>query len=147
MTGVVRQTGAYEWEGVQLIAYKAEGTHFRQVTRQVLSDAFPDLFAELRYFEVAPGGHSTLERHGHVHLVLIGRGAGHCLVGDAGSAIAERDAVIIPPWTWRQFRATGTEPLGFFCVVARERDRPQLPETHDIEALSANPAARDFIRV
>jgi AraC-like DNA-binding protein len=31
------------------------------------------------------------------------------------------DAVIIPSLTWRQFRATGTEPLGFFGVVARAR--------------------------
>ena len=148
MTGVVRHTGLYEWEGVRRLAYKDEaGTHFKQVTRQVLSEASPDLFAELRYFEVAPGGHSTLERHDHVHLVLIGRGGGHCLVGDSVSAVTALDAVVIPAQTWHQFRATGTEPLGFFCVVARERDRPQLPSERDIEALSTDPAVKAFIRV
>jgi mannose-6-phosphate isomerase-like protein (cupin superfamily) len=148
MTGVVRHTGLYEWEGVRRLAYKEEaGTHFKQVTRQVLSEGSPDLFAELRYFEVAPGGHSTLERHDHVHLVLIGRGGGHCLVGDTVSAVTALDAVIIPPQTWHQFRATGTEPLGFFCVVAQERDRPQLPSAQDIETMSADPAVKAFIRL
>ncbi|MCW2285933.1 quercetin dioxygenase-like cupin family protein [Rhodoblastus acidophilus] len=147
MTGIVRHNGHFEWDGVHRLAYKEEGTHFKQVTRQVLSKAFPGLFAELRYFEVAPGGHSTLERHEHAHLVLIGRGGGHCLVGGEVSAVTPLDAVIIPPQTWHQFRATGTEPLGFFCVVARERDRPQLPSSEDLEALSADPAIKDFIRV
>jgi mannose-6-phosphate isomerase-like protein (cupin superfamily) len=147
MTGVVRHTGNYEWEGVRRLAYKEDGTHFKQVTRQVLSEGSPDLFAELRYFEIAPGGHSTLERHDHVHIVLIGRGAGHCLVGDGVSAVAALDAVIVPPQTWHQFRATGKEPLGFFCVVARDRDRPQLPGAKDIETLSADPAVAAFIRV
>ena len=41
----------------------------------------PALACELRYFEMAPGGYSTLERHEHVHAVLILRGRGHCLVG------------------------------------------------------------------
>ena len=117
------------------------------MTRQVLSEGSPDLFAELRYFEVAPGGHSTLERHEHVHLVLIGRGGGHCLVGGEVSAVKALDAVIIPPLTWHQFRATGAEPLGFFCVVASERDRPQLPSAADMEALSLDPAIKAFIRV
>ena len=29
--------------------------------------------------------------------------------------------------TWHQFRATGGEPLGFLCLVRRERDKPQRP--------------------
>ena len=148
MTGVIRHRGDYTWEGVPLLAYKQEaGTHFKEVTRQVLSAGSPDLFAELRYFEVAPGGHSTLERHEHVHLVLIGRGAGHCLVGDEVHAVKTLDAVVVPPLAWHQFRATGDEPLGFFCVVASARDRPQLPSAADLEALSADPAVKAFIRV
>ena len=39
-------------------------------------DLFHDdaLACELRYFEIAPGGHSTLERHDHLHSVMIIRG-------------------------------------------------------------------------
>jgi len=148
MTTFIRHRGDYTWEDVRLLAYKEEqGTHFKQVTRQVLSAGSPDLFAELRYFEVAAGGHSTLERHEHVHLVVIGRGAGHCLVGDEVFAVKALDAVIIPSLTWHQFRATGTEPLGFFCVVARERDRPRLPTEEDLKVLRADPAIEAFIRV
>jgi mannose-6-phosphate isomerase-like protein (cupin superfamily) len=148
MTGVIRHRGDYTWEDVRLLAYKEEpGTHFKQVTRQTLSEGAPDFFAELRYFEVAPGGHSTLERHEHVHLVLIGRGAGSCLVGDTVSEVKPLDAVLIPAMTWHQFRATEAEPLGFFCVVSRDRDRPQLPGAADLDALSADPAVKAFIRV
>ena len=148
MTGVIRHRGDHTWEGVERLAYKQEpGSHFRDVTRQVLSAGSPGLFAELRYFEVAPGGHSTLERHEHVHLVLIGRGAGHCLVGNEVRAVKTLDAVVVPPLAWHQFRATGEEPLGFFCVVARERDRPQLPGPADLESLRADAAVEAFIRV
>ncbi len=148
MTGVIRHRGDYTWEGVERLAYKQEpGSHFKDVTRQVLSAGSPGLFAELRYFEGAPGGHSTLERHGHAHLVVIGRGAGHCLVGAEVRAVAALDAVVVPPLAWHQFRATGDEPLGFFCVVASARDRPQLPSAADLEALASDPAVKAFIRV
>ena len=33
-------------------------------------------------FEIAPGGHSTLERHDHAHSVIILRGRGQALVGE-----------------------------------------------------------------
>ena len=64
-----RHHGDFTWEEVPVLAYKQDGTApFRDVTRQVLfEDA--DLGCQLRYFEVAPGGHSTLERHEHVHAV------------------------------------------------------------------------------
>ena len=39
----------------------------------------PSFPAQLRYFEVAPGGWTTLERHEHVHAVMVIRGKGQCL--------------------------------------------------------------------
>ncbi len=72
----------FRWEGVEMRPYKEdERALYKTITRQVLfSD--PDMAGELRYFEVAPGGFSTLERHEHMHGVLILRGRGQCLVGD-----------------------------------------------------------------
>src|SRR5437762_3387693 len=103
---------------------------YKTITRQVLfSD--PEMAGELRYFEVASGGFSTLERHEHMHGVLILRGRGHCLVGDEVKRLATRDLVTVPPMTWHQFRATGEEPLGFLCMVNAERDKPQLPGADD----------------
>lgn len=71
-----RAAQQYTWEGVEVRAYKSEGTApFKDVTRQVLFDD-PHLAAQWRYFEVAPGGHTTLERHRHVHAVMVIRGRG-----------------------------------------------------------------------
>ena len=125
---VRRHRGDYHWQGVDVLAYKQEGSApFRDVTRQVLfGDA--GLPAQLRYFEVAPGGWTTLERHEHVHAVMVIRGKGQCLVGDKAYDIGEHDLVSVPPMAWHQFRAAGEEPLGFLCMVPAERDRPQLPD-------------------
>ncbi len=137
--------GDYGWDGVERLPYKAtEDAPFRDVARQVLASA-PDLAAELRYFEVGPGGHTTLERHGHRHAVLVLRGRGRCLVGDAVSPIAPYDLVQISPWTWHQFRADPDRPLGFLCLVNAERDRPQLPTADQMAALKRTPAVAAFL--
>ena len=41
--------------------------------------------------------------------------------------IGALDLVTVPPWAWRQFRATLDEALGFLCMVDAQRDRPHLP--------------------
>ncbi|MEX2451820.1 MAG: cupin domain-containing protein [Rhodospirillales bacterium] len=136
----------FRWEGVEQLAYKEEGAApFKAVTRQVLFKD-PDLGCELRYFEVAPGGHTTLERHEHIHAVMILRGAGHCLVGAEVRAVKERDLVTVPPLTWHQLRAGTDEPLGFLCMVNAARDRPQLPDEEELERLKADPRVAEFLR-
>ncbi|HRE14130.1 MAG TPA: cupin domain-containing protein [Usitatibacteraceae bacterium] len=122
-----KHDGAFRWEGVDVLAYKQDGSApFKDVTRQVLFDD-PSMATQLRYFEVAPGGWTTLERHEHVHNVMVIRGRGRCLVGDEAREIGPNDLVSVPPLAWHQFRAAADEPLGFLCLVNRERDRPQLP--------------------
>ncbi|HEX4943416.1 MAG TPA: cupin domain-containing protein [Usitatibacteraceae bacterium] len=124
---VRRHTGAFHWEGVEVLEYKHEGTApFRDVTRQVLFDD-PSLTTQLRYFEVAPGGWTTLERHEHVHNVMVIRGRGRCRIGETTCDLAQNDLVSVPPMTWHQFHAADDEHLGFLCLVNRMRDRPQLP--------------------
>ncbi len=123
--------GGYRWDAVDLLRYKDEGSApFRDITRQVLF-AQPDHATELRYFEIAPGGYSTLERHEHTHAVLILRGRGSVLIGGEDHPLGERDLVTVDPLTWHQFRAAPDSALGFLCLVARERDRPQLPGPDD----------------
>jgi S-methyl-1-thioxylulose 5-phosphate methylthiotransferase len=132
-----KHTGDFHWQEVNVLAYKQDGSApFRDVTRQVLFDS-TDPPAQLRYFEVAPGGWTTLERHEHVHAVMVIRGRGQCLVGERAYDIALHDLVSVPPMTWHQFRSSGDEPLGFLCLVAAERDRPQLPADADAAAISA----------
>ena len=138
-------TADFRWEGVEERPYKEdERALYKTITRQVLfSD--PNMAGELRYFEVAPGGFSTLERHEHMHGVLILRGRGHCLVGDEVKQLEARDLVTVPPMTWHQFRATTDEPLGFLCMVNAERDKPQLPSAEDIARLERNPEIAAFL--
>ena len=138
-------TDAFGWNGVELRPYKEdERARYKTITRQILfSD--PEMASELRYFEVAPGGFSTLERHEHMHAVLILRGSGHCLVGDEVKSLGTRDLVTVPPMAWHQFRASKGEPLGFLCMVNVERDRPQLPSSDDVARLRQNPAIAAFL--
>ncbi|MDX2265206.1 MAG: cupin domain-containing protein [Hyphomicrobiales bacterium] len=146
MTNPIRKHIApCRWAEVEVLAYKADGeAPFKDITRQTLF-CEPGMAAELRYFEIAPGGHSTLERHQHMHAVMIYRGAGRCLVGDGVCDVAEGDLVTVPPMTWHQFRAGADAPLGFLCMVDRARDRPQLPTPEDLAALRASPAVAAFL--
>jgi len=134
---VRRHDGSFHWEGVDVLKYKQEGSApFKDVTRQVLFES-ADLPAQLRYFEVAPGGYTTLERHNHVHAVMVIRGHGECLVGDKAHAIDTHDLVNVPPMTWHQFHAAPDAPLGFLCLVASDRDRPQLPSAGEAATIGA----------
>ena len=134
---LVRKASAdFRWQEVDVLAYKQDGAApFKDVTRQVLFEG-KELPAQLRYFEVAPGGYTTLERHEHVHAVMVIRGKGQCLVGDKAYDIALHDLVNVPPMTWHQFHAAKDEPLGFLCLVAADRDRPQLPADHEHGAIT-----------
>ena len=139
-------TDDFHWDGVEMRPYKEdERALFKTITRQVLfSD--PNMAGELRYFEVAPGGYSTLERHEHMHAVLILRGGGHCLIGGEVKSLETRDLVTVPPLTWHQFRASKGEPLGFLCMVNALRDKPQLPGAEDLARLTADPLVAEFLR-
>lgn len=144
--GKVRESQEdFRWDGVAVHPYKQEGAApFNAISRQVLFSE-QDLGCELRYFEMAAGGYSTLERHEHMHAVMILRGRGHCLLGSKVRTVKPYDLITIPAWTWHQFRATDDAPLGFLCMVNRERDKPQLPTEEERAALAANPAAAAFL--
>jgi hypothetical protein len=136
---------AFRWDGVTCMPYKQDGTApFKDVSRQVLFHE-PDLSCELRYFEVGPGGHSTLERHAHAHAVMILRGSGQCMVGTEVRAVRPFDLVSVPSMQWHQFRATDGRPLGFLCMVNVLRDRPALPGEADLEAMRTHPAVAAFL--
>jgi quercetin dioxygenase-like cupin family protein len=144
MTGPVRRFSDYRWEDTDLLAYKEEGSApFKAITRQSLF-RHPEMKGELRYFEMAAGGYSTLERHQHVHAVLILRGRGQCMIGGEVFDLSQNDLVTIEPMTWHQFRANAGEPMGFLCMVNVDRDKPQLPTEAERDALAADPKAKAF---
>ena len=146
MNPVIRQRAPFRWDGNELEPYKREGTHFRDVSRQALFGAEAGLACELRYFEVDCGGHSTLERHEHVHAIVILRGAGRVLVGTQIYDVEPFDLVRVPPQTWHQLRADPEHPLGFLCLVDAKRDAPSRPTKEQLEALRSTPSVAAFIK-
>ena len=145
MSAHVRQTDPFRWEGIAVSPYKADGTHFSGITRQLLFDGGNGLDCQLRYFEIEPGGYSSLERHHHAHAIMVVRGPGRAFVGDAVIDMAVNDLVRVPPLTWHQFRA-GEVPFGFLCVVDCARDVPQRPDAATLNVLKTDPAIAAFIR-
>jgi ribulose-bisphosphate carboxylase large chain len=96
------------------------------VTRALLVGGAGERTAfHVRYFEVAPGGFTTLERHAHEHVVVVLRGRGEVRLGGDVHALDFGDTVYVAPGEVHQFRnPSASEPFGFLCLVDAERDRP-----------------------
>ncbi|MDR7544206.1 MAG: cupin domain-containing protein [Armatimonadota bacterium] len=118
----------FRWRGVPAKPYKGEAAgplRWKGVERFVLVGASGEPTAfHLRYFEIAPGGFSSFERHRHAHAVLVVRGHGRVRLGEIERRVGPMDFVYIPPRMPHQFRA-GREPFGFLCPVDAVRDRPR----------------------
>ncbi|MGH7588595.1 MAG: cupin domain-containing protein [Gemmatimonadota bacterium] len=147
MSRPVRRGEGFRWEDVSLEPYKEEGSAFRDVSRQLLFGHGEGLVSDLRYFEVGPGGHTTLERHEHAHAVVVLRGGGRVLVDPEIREVRPFDLVHVPSLTWHQFQAADDEPLGFLCVADGGRDRPRRPTGIELEELRRRPEVAAFVRV
>ena len=97
---------------------------------------------ELRYFELEPGGYSSLEKHRHVHFVLALRGAGRALVGDEVYELAPLDAIYVAPLTPHRWINASEEPFGFLCPVDGDRDSPIPLDEAEWDSLRRQPADR-----
>jgi quercetin dioxygenase-like cupin family protein len=137
----------FNWKSVPVLLYKEDGTHFKNITRRILFDGTSGIDAQLRYFEIQPGGYSTLESHEHVHQVLVLRGKGSALVGDTIIELKPFDCVEVKSHTWHHFKADPKEPFGFLCLVASDRDRPHRPTKRELEELRSNKKIAEFIYV
>jgi len=144
----VTQDEPHRWRNIEELVYKDEDgdATFKDVTRRVLFGEDHADGMEVRYFEVDAGGHTTLEKHEHTHLVIPIKGKGACLVGDEVLPLAIHDLVYVPSWAWHQFRAAEDEPLGFLCLVKVERDRPTLPTAAELTEMKNVKEVSDFIR-
>ncbi|MGC2424117.1 MAG: cupin domain-containing protein [Nitrospirota bacterium] len=89
----------------------------------------------VRYFEVEPGGHSSLEKHEHEHVVICVRGKGRALAGDKVFEVGFMAALYVAPNEPHQLINTGTDPFGFICIVDAERDRPKTLDDEEIKKL------------
>ncbi|RMG46688.1 MAG: cupin domain-containing protein [Acidobacteria bacterium] len=124
---VIRHEGGWRWRGVRCEAYKASGSTWRGMTRRELIGRRGEspLF-HVRYFEIDPGGFSSLERHRHEHAVVVLRGRGEVRLGCGRFAVGVGDVIYVAPDDPHQFLcpAQADEPFGFLCIVNAERDRP-----------------------
>jgi quercetin dioxygenase-like cupin family protein len=134
---------AFRWEGVAERPYK-HGGGWQGVERHVLAGPADAAF-ETRYFEIAPGGYSSLEKHEHVHVVMPLRGRGRALIGSEVVELAPFDVVETPPLAPHRWVNAGAEPFGFLCTVDAERDRPQPLSDEELEALAADPRTAPFV--
>jgi quercetin dioxygenase-like cupin family protein len=118
----------FRWRGIDSLPYKAPGNGslaWRGVERFVLVGGAGEPTAfQLRYFEIAPGGYSSLEQHRHAHAVLVVRGRGQVRIGDDVYRVGPMDFIFIPPGVPHQFQA-GRGRFGFLCPVDAVRDRPR----------------------
>jgi len=94
---------AFRRKGVEPRAYRERasrdrGMGFSGVARHTLATGqeLPADF-ELRYFELEPGGYSSLEKHEHAHFVVALRRSGRALVGKDVIEL-ERSTL----YTWRR---------------------------------------------
>ncbi|TVQ66826.1 MAG: cupin domain-containing protein [Balneolaceae bacterium] len=125
----------YEWKGVEKKAYKENSSLFRDVRRfTLLGNQIPELNFETRYFEIGPGGYSSLEHHRHPHAVVVIRGSGSVILDNEIFSISAHDVVYIAPETIHQFHADNQQHLGFLCVVDRYRDKPAIPDDAEVES-------------
>ena len=119
MGAIHRFTGtdsAFDWDGVEPERYEESGT--AGATRRILIG--PDDGARnfvMRYFEIPPGGRSSLDRHGHDHGVYILKGKARLTLEGAAHDLGPGDVAHIAPNEVHQLENIGGDPLGFLCVI------------------------------
>jgi ribulose-bisphosphate carboxylase large chain len=125
---VIRHDGSFNWAGVPLEAYKATTESWKGITRrELIGKRGESPHFHVRYFELAPGGYSTMEKHEHEHAVIPLRGQGEVQFGCYVYRVGPGDVVYVAPNDPHQFRNPddAAEPFGFLCIVNAERDAPQ----------------------
>ena len=145
----VLRANDYKWDSVERKEYKTETTNFKDITRHSLLGEQDDeyqLNSQTRYFEIGPGGYSSLEYHRHPHSVVVIRGSGTVVLNDRVQEIGLHDVIFVSPETVHQFHADNGDHLGFLCVVDRYRDKPTIPGEEIIDAKVGQGEAREKIR-
>jgi len=111
---------SYDWANVSEQFY--ESAKVRGVSvRWLIGAAEGAPHFAVRYFEIEPGGSTSLDRHKHDHGVVVLRGHGEVLLGEEVAEISFGDAVYVSLEEVHQFRCLGDESLGFLCVIPAHR--------------------------
>lgn len=140
----------FVWTGATKVDYKPSSdgpVTFNETTRQnLVENGFGTNF-HLRYFECNVGGFSTLEKHEHVHVVVIARGKGKVIVDENIYNVKPMDLIVIPNNAAHQLINIGEEPFGFFCTVDAKRDKFNLLTKDEIQLIKSNMEINKYIQV
>lgn len=125
----IQHLGGFRWEGREFVDYKLDHSlPFTGVRRlELIGRAGEATSFELRYFELEPGGFTSLERHRHTHTLIGARGVGVVVEDGERRELRPFDVAFVDERRAHQLRNESDAPFGFFCIVDRERDRPQAP--------------------
>ena len=125
----LRKNPDFEWDGRESQLYKDDDTlPFKGVRRvELMGNNGEQMNFDLRYFELAPGGYTSLEKHLHTHVIIGARGTGTLVLDDTHKPLGEHDLAYIEPLAVHQLKNESDEPFGFYCLVDRDRDRPMGP--------------------
>ncbi len=122
-----RHKGNMTWRGVADEPYKTVAGGWSDIIRRVLIGTRGETAKfHVRYFEIAQGGASSLERHKHEHVVICVRGEGIVRTGKSRRKMGFMDVLYISPDTIHQLTNPYKSPFGFFCIVNAKRDRPKV---------------------
>lgn len=106
----------FDWDGVRKESYRNDRS--RHVSkREVIGVRDGAEHFSIRYFEIAAGGHTSLDEHAHDHGIVVMRGRGTVLLGNGKYAIGYGDVIYISPYEIHQFENNSEEPLGIICVI------------------------------
>jgi ribulose-bisphosphate carboxylase large chain len=126
-TSFYKHKGNFTWRGIKTEKYKTEGSHWENVIRRLLiGNRNESTKFHLRYFEIAPGGYSSFEKHKHEHVVVGIRGKGKVICGKECYKLNFLDTIYVAPQTPHQLSNPYGEPFGFFCIVNARRDKPKI---------------------
>lgn len=137
------------WEGVAKVEYKNQGSGntFFNVDRQNIISSADGVDFDVRYFECGPKGFSTLEKHQHVHIVMIARGQGRVIIDDNIYEAKPNDFFVIPSWAPHQLINTNDEPFAFFCSVNAHRDKFVLLSKEETQKLTSHSEIAKWIQI
>ncbi|GAB5046285.1 cupin domain-containing protein [Thermodesulfovibrio sp. TK110] len=111
------------WQGIKSIPYKDKKGNWFSIERFPLVKSDSIKF-EVRYFEIAPGGCSSLEYHQHSHVVICLKGKGKVRLGKKAHILNYLDILYIAPNEIHQLINPFQETFGFLCIVDSKRDKP-----------------------
>jgi len=112
----------FNWEGTRTRTYQVDGVSQVSETWLIGKKEGAQNFA-MRYYQLEPGGSSRKEQHPYDHGILILQGRGEVLIDQDISSFERGDIIYIPPDALHQLSNTGTDLMGFICVIPARREK------------------------